>query len=351
MKKIGLSVSLLAFTALAAEAPPFDAPKELQMTAPAIEAVEGMALSAGEITASVKEAFQALPDIKEEDEVSVALAPDPVQAPILLTAPEKEITPRMDAKAAEEASAPLVQQLAVKPKETAAAAVEKTVADAQQTFPAARVEPSASSAQVSLREVFAGAPLIYSVLFVISIATVALWLFTQMNMRTHTLMPPEMVAELQEKMSAGKLEEALAICQGNTSLLGRMVRSGLQAEHKNKSEMFSMMESEGKRMSGRFWRKLGLLNDVAIVAPMIGLLGTVVGMFYAFYDINRSAESMNTLFDGLGISVGTTVAGLVLAIAALVLHSSSKYRLVKQLTRVESTANALVSKLYEERKP
>ena len=50
---------------------------------------------------------------------------------------------------------------------------------------------------------------------------------------------------------------------------------------------------------------------------MIGLLGTVLGMFYAFYDLNRSMESISALFDGLGVSVGTTVGGLIVAILAL----------------------------------
>jgi biopolymer transport protein ExbB len=72
---------------------------------------------------------------------------------------------------------------------------------------------------------------------------------------------------------------------------------------------------------------------------MLGLLGTVLGMFYAFYDVNRSIESISTLFDGLGISVGTTVAGLVVAILALILHSTAKYRLVRTLAQVENEAH------------
>jgi biopolymer transport protein ExbB/TolQ len=66
-------------------------------------------------------------------------------------------------------------------------------------------------------------------------------------------------------------------------------------------------------------------------------------MFYAFYDINRSIESISTLFDGLGVSVGTTVAGLIVAILALMLHSFAKYRLVKVLATVENEAQSLAT--------
>lgn len=215
---------------------------------------------------------------------------------------------------------------------------------------APRVESASSPIQIDMREVFAGAPLIYSVLLAISVATFALWFYVLVNMRTAKLMPQEAVAALQEKLNAGKIDEAIAICQNSPSLLGRMLNSGLSVPHASQLEMIEAMQAEGKRATGGFWQKLGLLNDVAIVAPMIGLLGTVVGMFYAFYDINRSVESMNSLFDGLGISVGTTVAGLILAIVALVLHSISKYRLVRQLTQVECTAHTLATRMYKTEK-
>lgn len=105
--------------------------------------------------------------------------------------------------------------------------------------------------------------------------------------------------------------------------------------------MIDAMKSEGKRAATAFWQRLSLLNDIVVVAPMLGLLGTVIGMFYAFYDINRSAESINALFDGLGIAVGTTVAGLIVAIIAMIFYTTLKYRIVKTLAEVENEALAL----------
>jgi biopolymer transport protein ExbB len=80
-----------------------------------------------------------------------------------------------------------------------------------------------------------------------------------------------------------------------------------------------------------------------VIAPMLGLLGTVLGMFYAFYDLNRSMESISALFDGLGISVGTTVGGLVVAILALMFHAITKYRLTRQLSVIENEAHSLAN--------
>jgi biopolymer transport protein ExbB len=106
--------------------------------------------------------------------------------------------------------------------------------------------------------------------------------------------------------------------------------------------MIDAMKSEGKRASATLWQRLSLLNDVVIIAPMLGLLGTVIGMFYAFYDVNRSIESINALFDGLGIAVGTTVVGLIVAILSMVFYTMLKYQLVKTISHVENEALVLL---------
>jgi biopolymer transport protein ExbB len=107
--------------------------------------------------------------------------------------------------------------------------------------------------------------------------------------------------------------------------------------------MMDSIKSEGKRASTAFWQRLSLLNDIVIIAPMLGLLGTVIGMFYAFYDVNRSVESINALFDGLGIAVGTTVMGLIVAIFSMILYTTLKYRIVNTLSLVENEALSLSS--------
>ena len=98
------------------------------------------------------------------------------------------------------------------------------------------------------------------------------------------------------------------------------------------------MQAEGRRCGMNLWQRISLLNDVAVIAPMLGLLGTVLGMFYAFYDNNQTPESIATIFDGLGIAIGTTVAGLIVAILAMVFHTTLKFRLVKLLNVIEDQA-------------
>ncbi|MBS0616091.1 MAG: MotA/TolQ/ExbB proton channel family protein [Verrucomicrobia bacterium] len=194
---------------------------------------------------------------------------------------------------------------------------------------------------IDFRQVFAGSPTIYSVLLFMSVASLGLGLYSLLSLRASQLMPREGSDELKKLLMAGEYEAAAAVCQKRNDLFSKMIGSGLSARQFGSNIIVDTMKSEGKRATSSFWQRLALLNDIAIIAPMLGLLGTVLGMFYAFYDLNRSVESITALFDGLGISVGTTVGGLVVAIIAMVLHSMTKYRLVRQLALVENEANSM----------
>lgn len=196
---------------------------------------------------------------------------------------------------------------------------------------------------IDLSQVFAGSPTIYTLLVLLSVGSFGVWLYTLFSLRTHELMPVEQVKNVREKLVSHDYEAALAICKESKSLLFQMVASGITSRHHGQTVMVDTMKSEGRRGSAGFWQKIALLNDIAMIAPMLGLLGTVLGMFYAFYDLNRSMESISALFDGLGISVGTTVCGLIVAILAMMFHAMTKYRLMRQLTLIENEAQVLAN--------
>jgi biopolymer transport protein ExbB len=187
--------------------------------------------------------------------------------------------------------------------------------------------------------------MIYSLLLLMSTSSVALWLYTLATFRPKELMPQSFLAELTKTLNERKFQEAADLCATTPNLLSSIISAGLSLRNHGSQVMTDTMKSEGKRSTAALWQRLSLLNDIAVVAPMIGLLGTVVGMFYAFYDINRSIESINALFDGIGIAVGTTVAGLIVAIVSMVFSTTLKYRIMKNLTLVEQEAMLLSSRI------
>ncbi len=196
---------------------------------------------------------------------------------------------------------------------------------------------------IDLGQVFAGSPTIYMVLFTLSVASIGIWAYALLSLRTKELLPEEPLKDLRINLAAKNYKEALSLCEKNPTILFQMLSAGIQSRSQGQSSMLELMKSEGRRSSTKLWQKTSLLNDIAVIAPMIGLLGTVLGMFYAFYDLNRSMESISALFDGLGVSVGTTVGGLIVAILALAFHATTKYRLTRQLAVIESEAHSLAN--------
>jgi biopolymer transport protein ExbB len=198
--------------------------------------------------------------------------------------------------------------------------------------------PQKKTQLVDLKKVFAAAPLIYSALSILSVASMAIWLYSLATVRPKDILPKAYLAELKQLLRESKYEEAELLTSSRKNVISSIVSVGLASRQLGPQIMIDAMKSEGKRASTSFWQRLSLLNDIVVIAPMLGLLGTVIGMFYAFYDTNRSIESINALFDGLGIAVGTTVAGLIVAIVAMVFYTTLKYRIVNTLSQVENEA-------------
>ncbi len=269
---------------------------------------------------------------------------------------EVEAAQEMDLVQAEPPAAALqAEEIAVSPAEPAIAPLPETassvIAEATQMeeSPATlniemkEVEKKNEPVEVDIQQAFAGSPIIYTVLLGMSIFAFCVWLYSLLSLRKTAKVSSTFIQEIKNKLNSNSFDDAFSLCSQQENLIGKMVATGINARRHGLPVMIENMKIEGKRASVQFWQRIGLLNDIAIIAPMIGLLGTVLGMFYAFYDINRSIESISTLFDGLGVSVGTTVAGLIVAILALMLHSFAKYHLVKVLTIVENEAQTLAT--------
>jgi len=205
-------------------------------------------------------------------------------------------------------------------------------------FPQA-IEPN--EGMIDLKEIFLAAPIIYALLLGMSVGSVVIWLLSLLTFKAKNFIPEAFLKSARHLLAQNDETKAMEFCDKEESILAKMLLVGLQTKNLGPSLMIDAMKSEGRRISSSFWQRLTILNDIVMIAPMLGLLGTVIGMFYAFYDINRSAESITALFDGLGIAVGTTVFGLFVAIAAMIFSTTLKYRLVKLASLLEKEALAL----------
>ncbi|HEU64665.1 MAG: hypothetical protein KR126chlam4_00156 [Candidatus Anoxychlamydiales bacterium] len=194
---------------------------------------------------------------------------------------------------------------------------------------------------LDVKEIFSASPVIYATLIVLSVAAVSVWMYCLFTFREKNNMSTQVIKDVKTYLLNKEFEKAINYCNCHGHLFASIISSALCVRSHGPQFVAQTMKSEGQRFTTKFWQKIGLLNDIVIIAPMLGLLGTVIGMFYAFYDINRSIDTISSLFDGLGIAIGTTVAGLIVAIIAMIFHATLKYRLVKMLNAVENEAFGL----------
>lgn len=197
---------------------------------------------------------------------------------------------------------------------------------------------AAQKTQLDLAEVFGASPFIYSTLLILSLFSFVLWGYTLLTINQDKMIPESLVKQLRGLILEGRYDAAYRCCQNSKNLFANIISSAIVSRKYGHQVMIETMQAEGKRCGITLWQRLALLNDVAIISPMLGLLGTVLGLFYAFYDMNRSPDTLISIFDGLGIAVGTTVAGLIVAIFAMIFYATLKFRVVKLLNTLENEA-------------
>lgn len=205
------------------------------------------------------------------------------------------------------------------------------------------IENSQSDSTLDLAKVFNSCPIIYTLLILLSIGATSIWIYSLLSLRINEIMPDHFKEELKLKLQERNYDSAFEICQNKRTLASEIMASGLSARQFGPQIVLETIQSEGRRASNYLWQRINLLNDIAVLAPMLGLLGTVIGLFFGLYNTSATSENIYSIFDGLGIAIGTTVLGLIVAILAMVLQTSLKYRVVHVLNLVENESLALAN--------
>lgn len=222
---------------------------------------------------------------------------------------------------------------------------------------ATEAEAAASPAGLTPAELFRiGGPLMY-VLLALSVVGLALIVYYAAVLRTGTVAPEAQRARLRELLLAGRAREARAQCADRPTALGRVVAAGLDFLEDNPDAgapaVREVMESEGVRQAGRMQSLIHYLMDLSSVAPMVGLLGTVVGMLRAFNSVafDMAKARPMELAGGVGQALITTIAGLCVAIPALIAWAVFRGRVVALVGRLETAVAELAALLPRKGSP
>jgi len=146
--------------------------------------------------------------------------------------------------------------------------------------------------------------------------------------------------QITHLIKEGKINEALSYCDGYHHPVSRMIKKGISRIGRPLNDVNAAIENVGKLEVTKLEKGLTTVATAAGAAPMLGFLGTVMGMIRAFYDM-ASVEGGNInvslLSNGIYTAMVTTVAGLIVGILAYLAYNFLVARVEKVVTKLETS--------------
>jgi biopolymer transport protein ExbB len=147
----------------------------------------------------------------------------------------------------------------------------------------------------------------------------------------------------------GKIESAKVLCKGNGTPLARMIEKGLSRVGKPLNDISAAVENAGQLEIQQLEKRVSVLATIASIAPMLGFLGTVVGMIIAFHNMasNPNNLSITTLSSGIYTAMITTVGGLIVNIIVSVFYNILVAKISHIVYVLEDKATEFMDLLHE----
>ncbi len=142
---------------------------------------------------------------------------------------------------------------------------------------------------------------------------------------------------IEDFIKDGRIESAVDYCRRQNSPEGRILEKGISRLGRPVSDIVSAMESQAQVEVANMEKNLNLLAVVPSIAPMLGLLGTVIGMIIAFFNLSHAMGSFSpkTLSEGIYTALGQTAVGLAVAIPANFFYNVLLTRIDKFVLRAQ----------------
>jgi biopolymer transport protein ExbB len=209
--------------------------------------------------------------------------------------------------------------------------------------------PAAANVKVTLWDLLKAGGWTMGVLGALSVFTLALVLHNFLTLRPNSLVPMDFAENLVVKLEVGDLQGAQSLCQKKKNILSEIALAGLSRRGKGKLIMREAMDNAARREVTKLWQQITFLGDIASIAPLLGLFGTVIGMIQAFNMITVAGANLKPmmLVGGISKALVTTAAGLVVAIPALSFYSFFRGKVQAISDTVSEEASDLM-KLIEE---
>lgn len=188
-------------------------------------------------------------------------------------------------------------------------------------------------------------PLIFA-----SIAAVTIIIERSLSLRQSVVSPVGLLQKVVQEYRAGTLTQETLTKLQHTSHLGRILATGLRAVNSPREVMKESIEEAGSAVAHDLNRFLTSLGTIAALAPLMGLLGTVIGMIEIFGSQGPTGNNPAQLAHGISVALYNTAFGIIVAVPAMGFYRHFRARIDALLVDMEQQAIKLVEIVHGDRK-
>ncbi len=196
----------------------------------------------------------------------------------------------------------------------------------------------------------AGGWIMYPMAF-LSVIAATLCLMYLFTIRQNAVVSDRFMDEIETMIRSRDLHGLASYCRRQSESMARITQRVVDFIVANPSvtlaEVREIAESEGSRQAGILTSRVSYLSDIGNIAPMLGLLGTVLGMIKSFNDLSKGLEGVKQIALSSGISVAliTTATGLIIGIPTMLAYAYFRTRTVRYIGELEAASSHLVALL------
>ncbi len=172
------------------------------------------------------------------------------------------------------------------------------------------------------------------------------------TLRRRSVLPPGLGEEVRNWARSGQLDPNHLTALAHGSPLGELLASALAVRNRPRELIKERIEDTGRHVVHRMERYLNTLGTIALIGPLLGLLGTVIGLIRMFMDVMKGGvgDPMK-MAGGIGEALICTATGLIVAIPAYVLHRYFRSKVAGYCVEMERQATELLDELTIAQQP
>lgn len=194
-----------------------------------------------------------------------------------------------------------------------------------------------------------GGQIIIGVLTVLLLMVVYIYFERLFAIRAAVRVGPTFMSQIRSFVMQGKVDSAQQLCVQENVPVSRLVSKGLSRIGRPLEDINTAIENAGRLEVYQLEKNISILATIAGAAPMLGFLGTVIGMILSIFEISNAGGNidMQLLADGLYTAMTTTVAGLIVGILGYISYNHLVVKTNKAVYQMEATSLEFLDLLNE----